>query len=65
LAFAHAYTLPWTLLRAVPMAPDVGSALAQLGRRELWTGEDNVVFAGDAGLYLDGSQRATLVRMDR
>jgi integrase len=42
-------------VRAVPMAPDVASALAQLGRRENWVGDDDLVFAGEAGGYLDGS----------
>jgi integrase len=42
-------------VRAVPLAPDVASALAQLGRREYWLGEDDLVFAGEAGSYLDGS----------
>lgn len=42
-------------VRAVPMAPDVASALAQLGRRENWVCEDDLVFAGEAGGYLDGS----------
>ncbi len=42
-------------VRAVPMAPDVASALARLGRREHWIGEDDLVFAGEAGGYLDGS----------
>ncbi len=42
-------------VRAVPMAPDVATALAQLGRRELWVGDDDLVFAGEAGGYLDGS----------
>jgi len=42
-------------VRAVPMAPDVATALAQLGRRENWVGDDDVVFAGDLGRYLDGS----------
>jgi len=42
-------------VRAVPMAPDVASALAHLGRREHWVDEDDLVFAGDAGGYLDGS----------
>ncbi len=36
-------------VRAVPMAPDVGSALARLGAREDWVGDDDVVFAGKAG----------------
>jgi integrase len=29
-------------VRAVPLAPDVAGALAQLGRRELWLGEDDL-----------------------
>jgi integrase len=42
-------------VRSVPMAPDIASALAQLGQRENWTGEDDSVFVGDAGGFLDGS----------
>ncbi len=42
-------------VRAVPMAPDVASALAQLGQREHWTCEDDLVFVGGTGGYLDGS----------
>jgi integrase len=42
-------------VRAVPMAPDVASALAMLGQREDWTGEDDLVFVGETGGYLDGS----------
>ncbi len=42
-------------VRAVPLAPDIASALAQLGRRELWLGEDDLVFVGETGSYLDGS----------
>jgi len=42
-------------VRAVPMAPDVASAIAALGRREAFTGDDDLVFAGEAGGYLDGS----------
>ena len=42
-------------VRAVPMAPDIASAIAQLGQRENWTGEDDLVFAGATGSYLDGS----------
>ncbi len=33
-------------VRAVPMASDVASALARLGRRESWIGEDNLIFSG-------------------
>ncbi|HET9719262.1 MAG TPA: site-specific integrase [Solirubrobacteraceae bacterium] len=42
-------------VRAVPMAPDVSEALARLGQREFWTGDDDLVFAGDTGSHLDGS----------
>jgi len=42
-------------VRAVPLAPDVAAALAQLGRRDHWTGDDDLVFAGETGSYLDGS----------
>jgi integrase len=42
-------------VRAVPVAPDVASALAQLGRRTDWVGDDDLVFAGETGGYLDGS----------
>jgi integrase len=42
-------------VRAVPLAPDVAAVLAQLGQRENWTGDDDLVFAGIAGDYLDGS----------
>ncbi len=42
-------------VRAVPMAPDVASALAQLSRREHWLGDDDLVFVGEAGSYVDGS----------
>jgi len=42
-------------VRAVPLAPDVGSALAQLARREHWVGDDDLVFVSEAGGYLDGS----------
>jgi integrase len=42
-------------VRAVPMAPDVASALAKLAGREHWTGEDDLVFVGETGAFLDGS----------
>jgi len=42
-------------VRAVPMASDVASAIAALGRRPFWTGDDDLVFTGEAGGYLDGS----------
>jgi integrase len=41
-------------VRSVPMAPDVAEALAKLGQRESWTGDDDLVFVGRAGDYLDG-----------
>ena len=37
------------------MAPDVAAALARLSHREWWTGDDDLVFAGELGGYLDGS----------
>ncbi len=42
-------------VRSVPMAPDVASALARLGQREHWTGDGDLVFAGEAGSSVDGS----------
>jgi integrase len=42
-------------VRSVPLAPGVAKVLAQLGRREHWTGDDDLVFCGMAGGYLDGS----------
>ena len=42
-------------VRSVPLAPAVAEALARLGQRELWTGEDDLVFPGVAGGYLDAS----------
>lgn len=41
--------------RAVPMASEVAGALAHLGQRRHWTAEDDLVFAGRAGGFLDGS----------
>ncbi len=54
-------------VRAVPMASDVASALAQLSRRELWLADDDLVFVGETGSYVDGSAlrrryKAALVR---
>ncbi|MBV8999997.1 MAG: site-specific integrase [Solirubrobacterales bacterium] len=54
-AAGHLTTPKSGKVRAVPMAPDVATALAQLGRRENWVGDDDVVFAGELGRYLDGS----------
>jgi integrase len=42
-------------VRSVPMAPDVAGALAALGRRPDWVGDEDLVFVGLAGGYLDGS----------
>jgi integrase len=42
-------------VRSVPMAPDVAEVLARIGQRLDWIGDDDLVFAGDAGGYLDGS----------
>jgi integrase len=42
-------------VRSVPLAPDVASALAKLGKRADWIGDDDLVFAGGAGGFLDGS----------
>jgi integrase len=42
-------------VRSVPMAPDVASALAQLGQRTDWVGDEDLVFCGATGSYLDGS----------
>ena len=49
-------------VRAVPMAPDVASALAKLGDRERYTGDDDFVFAGEAGLPLDGDALSSRYR---
>jgi integrase len=37
------------------MAPDVARALARLGNREQWKGDDDLVFVGELGGYFDGS----------
>ncbi len=42
-------------VRSVPMAPDVAEALARLGQRRDWVGDDDLVFPGETGSYLDGS----------
>jgi integrase len=42
-------------VRAVRLAPDVATALAQIGSREHWVGDDDLVFVGVGGGYLDGS----------
>jgi integrase len=42
-------------VRSVPMAPQVAEALARFSQRELLIDDDDVVFAGVTGGYLDGS----------
>ncbi len=42
-------------VRSVPLAPDVAQALARLADRELFTSDDDLVFPGEGGGYLDGS----------
>ncbi len=42
-------------VRSVPLAPDVAQALAGLAARELFTAEDDLVFPGETGEFLDGS----------
>jgi integrase len=49
-------------VRAVPMAPDVASALAKLGDRERYVGDDDFVFAGEVGLPLDGDALSSRYR---
>ena len=41
-------------VRSVPMAPDVAKALARLAERGEWTGDDDLVFPGVGGSFLDG-----------
>jgi integrase len=54
--FGAALTTPKSgKVRAVPLAPDVAKALAQLGDRVDWVGDDDLVFVGEAGGYVDGS----------
>jgi integrase len=40
-------------VRSVPMAPDVAEALAKLSQRQRSTSDDDLVFLGDAGGYVD------------
>ena len=42
-------------VRSVPLAPAAASALARLSQREHWTGDDDLVFPGIQGTYLDAS----------
>jgi integrase len=49
-------------VRAVPMAPDVASALARLSGRGRFIGDDDFVFAGEAGPPLDGDALSSRYR---
>jgi integrase len=42
-------------VRSVPMAPEVGEALARVGQRPDYAGPEDVVFVGLAGGHVDGS----------
>jgi integrase len=42
-------------VRSVPMAPEVAAALARLASRGEWISDDDLVFVGMAGGYLDAS----------
>ena len=42
-------------VRSVPLAPDVAGAISGLARRELFVGDDDLVFASETGSYQDGS----------
>jgi integrase len=61
-AAGHLTTPKSGKVRAVPMAPDVASALAKLGDRERYTGDDDFVFAGEAGPPLDGDALSSRYR---
>jgi integrase len=41
-------------VRSVPMAPEVAKSLARLAERDDWTGDDDLVFPGAGGYFLDG-----------
>ena len=41
--------------RVVPMVPEVGEVLSRLSHRGSLAGDDDLVFPGDVGTYLDGS----------
>jgi integrase len=42
-------------VRSVPLAPQVADALATLAQREWFNAEDDLVFPGELGSFLDGS----------
>jgi integrase len=49
-------------VRSVPMAPDVAQTLAELGKRDLFTGDDDLVFVSVAGGHLDGDALSSRYR---
>jgi integrase len=49
-------------VRSVPMAPDVATALAKLGDRARFVGDDDFVFAGEHGPPLDGDALSSRYR---
>ena len=61
-AAGHLTTPKSGKVRALPMAPDVASALAKLGDRDRFTGDDDFVFAGEVGLPLDGDALSSRYR---
>jgi integrase len=42
-------------VRSVPMAPDAAAAMARLGQRDRFAPDNDLVFPGSEGEYLDGS----------
>jgi integrase len=54
--YAGALTSPKSgKVRAVPLAPEVATALARLSQREDFVAEDDLVFVGEYATFLDGS----------
>ncbi len=56
-------------VRSVPLGGDVAAALARLASASRWTADDDLVFSGEFGGFLDGSAlrrryKAALVRAD-
>ncbi len=54
-AYGHLTTPKSGKVRSVPMAPDVAVALVRLATRERWTGDEDLVFCGELGGFLDDS----------
>jgi len=54
-------------VRSVPLAPEVAAALTKLRKRRHWKSDDDLVFVGLAGEYLDGSalRRRYLAALDK